>query len=156
RIPDGGLQGRALRRVLPRRRLERNVVQDGGHPGIQERGAQRPAGPARADRGSGSLDSGGIPGRGNGRPFLPPWPYHGKRAGWTTDQGEGTHPAVRARSLRDSAALTHAWAGNVPAEISRLPGSAAGGDGQSGRGAQKGSGSRERGEEIAADCADTR
>ena len=49
-LSDGGLPGGVLRRLLPRRGLERNVVQDGRHPGVPERRAQVPAGAARAAR----------------------------------------------------------------------------------------------------------
>ena len=47
-LSDGGLPGRVLRRLVPRRGLERDVVQDGRHPGLPERGAQGAAGAARA------------------------------------------------------------------------------------------------------------
>ena len=39
-LSAGGLPGRVLRRLVPRRGLERDVVQDGRHPGLPERRAQ--------------------------------------------------------------------------------------------------------------------
>ena len=52
RLPDGGLPRRVFRRIVPRRGLERDVVQDGRHHGVPERGAEGAAGAARApDRG---------------------------------------------------------------------------------------------------------
>ena len=56
-LSDGGLPGGVLRRLVPRRRLQRNVVQDGRHPGLPERGPQGAAGAARA------ADRGHAPGR---------------------------------------------------------------------------------------------
>ena len=78
-LPDGGLPGRVLRRLVPRRRLQRDVVQDGRHPGVPERGAEGPAGAARAaDRGerlgartSSSATSWAISARAGGRSSAP-------------------------------------------------------------------------------------
>ncbi len=49
RVPDGGREGRADLRVLPRRGLERNGVQDRGLDGVQGGGEARPSRAARAD-----------------------------------------------------------------------------------------------------------
>ena len=40
RLSAGGFSGRVLRRVVPRRGFQRDVVQDGRHPGLPERGAR--------------------------------------------------------------------------------------------------------------------
>ena len=45
RLPDGGLQGDAVRRPVPRRRLLGNVVQDGRPQGLQARPWRRPSRP---------------------------------------------------------------------------------------------------------------
>ena len=58
--PAGGFPGRVLRRVLPRRRFERDVVQDGRHPGLPERGAEVPAGAAGAADGCRRLGAGRV------------------------------------------------------------------------------------------------
>ena len=56
RLSDGGFPGRMLRRVVPRRRFQRNVVQDGGHPRLQEHRTEVPASAAGAAAGRHGLD----------------------------------------------------------------------------------------------------
>ena len=65
--PTGGLRVRAVRRLVPFGGLERDVVQDGRHPGLQDGGAALPAGAARAHRRSGDHDARRVPGRRHGR-----------------------------------------------------------------------------------------
>ena len=59
RLSDGGLPGRVLRRLLPRRRQQRDVIQDGRHPGLQKRRVEVPTGAARAAGGPRGLDARG-------------------------------------------------------------------------------------------------
>ncbi len=49
-FPLVDFQRRGVRRLVPHRRLERNVVQDGRHSGVQGRGGEVQAGAARAAR----------------------------------------------------------------------------------------------------------
>ena len=55
RLPDGRLQGDGVRRLVPRRRLERAVVQDGRVAGVQGRDVTRPADDPRAGDARGGL-----------------------------------------------------------------------------------------------------
>jgi elongation factor G len=66
RLSAGGLRGRAVRRLVPLGRLERNVVQDGRDPRLQGRGTQVQADPARAARPRGDHDPRSLPGRRDG------------------------------------------------------------------------------------------
>ena len=68
-FPGGRRQGDAVRRQLPRRRLERERVQDGRVDGVQGRHAAGESGAARADDGGGSRDARGIHGQRHGRSF---------------------------------------------------------------------------------------
>src|SRR5437899_2377963 len=76
-VSGGGLQGGAVRRLLSRRRLQRDVVQDGRHPGVPEREPELQAGAARADPGSRSVDARRVSGCRDGRPLLTAGPHHG-------------------------------------------------------------------------------
>ena len=80
RLPGGRRQGHAVRRLLPRRRLERERVQDGGVDGVQGRHAQGESGAARADDGGRGGDARGLHGQRRGRPVVAPRhdPGHGR------------------------------------------------------------------------------
>jgi len=60
RLPGGGRQGHDHRRLVPRRRLERNGVQDRGLHGAQGRRAQGEARAARADHEGRGGHAGGL------------------------------------------------------------------------------------------------
>src|SRR5439155_2135766 len=62
-LPDGGCEGRARGRLVPRRRLERNGVQDRRLDGGEGSRASGPSDSARADYGRRSRDALGLHGR---------------------------------------------------------------------------------------------
>ncbi len=81
RLPDG-LSGRRLsrhrdRRVVPRRRLERNGVQAGGAPGVPRRHVTRQADDPRADHERRGLRAVGLRRRSDGRSQQPARPHLG-------------------------------------------------------------------------------
>ncbi len=75
RLPGRGRQGRADRRLVPRRRLERAGVQDRRLDGLQGGDEAREAEAARADDGRRGDDARGLPRRRDGEPQLPPRPH---------------------------------------------------------------------------------
>ena len=81
RLPALRLQGDPLRRLVPRRRLERAVVQDRGVDGPEGRRPWTQAGPARADHGDRGPGPRAVHGRGQPRPQRPARarPRHGHR-----------------------------------------------------------------------------
>ena len=72
RLPGRGLQGDARRRQVPRRRLERAVVQDGRPPGVQGRDDAVQADDPRADHERRGLRAVRLRGRPDGRPERAP------------------------------------------------------------------------------------
>ena len=88
RCPNGVLAGfpvvdvkvTLLRRLVPRGRLERERVQDGGLDRLQGRHAPREPDAARADHGGRGRDARGLHGQRDGRPVLAPRhdPGHGR------------------------------------------------------------------------------
>ena len=62
-LPGRRRQGHAVRRLVPRRRLERERVQDGRVDGVQGRHAQGEPGAARADDGGRGRDARGLHGQ---------------------------------------------------------------------------------------------
>ncbi len=83
-------EGHRVRRLVPRRRLERNGVQDRRLHGLQGRLPQGEAGAARADHEGRSRDAGGLLGRRHRRPESPP----------RTDPGHGRDAVRQGRSPR--------------------------------------------------------
>ena len=83
-LPADRLQGDAVRRLVPPRRLERAVVQDRGVDGAQGRRPAGEAGAARADHDRRGPHPRAVHGRGQPRPQRPPRP--GPRA-WTPRTG---------------------------------------------------------------------
>ena len=79
-LPGRRRQGHAVRRLLPRRRLERERVQDGRVDGVQGRHAQGQPGAARADDGRRGRNARGLHGQRRGRPVVAPRhdPGHGR------------------------------------------------------------------------------
>ncbi len=80
RLPDGRLPGHGLRRVVPRRRLERTVVQDGGVAGLQGWNVTSAADAARAGDGRRGLCAQRLRRRSDGGSQQPARPHrrHGQ------------------------------------------------------------------------------
>ena len=95
RLPGGRRQGHAVRRLVPRRRLERKRVQDGRVDGLQGRHAQGESGAARADDGGRGRDARGLHGQRDGRPVVAARhdPGHGRPA----DAARSSRPRCRWR-----------------------------------------------------------
>ena len=72
------------RRLVPRRRLERDRVQGRGLDGLQGGDEARQAGAARADDGRRGRHARGVPRRRDGQPQLPPRPRRAPRAASAT------------------------------------------------------------------------
>ena len=133
-LSAGRLQGRVLRRLLPRRGLERNVVQDGRHSGVQERRPEGPAGAAGAAGGRGGLGAGRRAGRRDGRSQLPPRPDPGHRARRPAHPGPGDRARGGALQVLHHAPLDHPRPGHPPEQVPRVRRGAAGGRRQGGGG----------------------
>ncbi len=104
RVPGRRRQGHAVRRFVPRRRLERKRVQDGRVDGVQGRHAPGEPGAARADDGGRGRDARGLHGQRRRRPVVAARhdPGHGRPAHGQGDQGRS--PAGRnVRVLDDTA-----------------------------------------------------
>ena len=105
---------------LPRRRLQRERVQDGGVDRVQGRHAQGQPGAARADDGGRSRDARGLHGQRDGRPVVASRhdPGHGRPADRQGDQGRSAARGdVR---LLDDAALAVAGPRDVHDGIQAL------------------------------------
>ena len=113
------------RRLVPRRRLERDGVQGRGLDGLQGGDEARQADAARADDGRRGRDARGLPRRRHGQPQLPPRPGRAPRARRQrpADQGDGS--AGRDVRLRDRRPLDDAGPGDVHDAVRPLRGSAA-------------------------------
>ncbi len=120
RISGGRRQSHAVRRQLPRRRLERKRVQDGRLDGVQGRHAAGDAGAARADDGGRSRDAGGFHGQCRRRSFGAARndSRHGGRGRRKGDQGRSA--AVRDVRVLDDAALAVAGSGDLHDGIQAL------------------------------------
>ena len=105
RLSGGRRQGDADRRLLPRRRLGRNLVPHGGDLRLQGRLPARQAGDPRADHEGRGGDARGLHGRCDRRPESPPRPdhEHGRHAG-RQDRDCGS-AAVGDVPVRDHGAL---------------------------------------------------
>ena len=119
-LPGRRRQGDAVRRQLPRRRLERERVQDGGVDGVQGRHAPGEPGAARADDGGRGRDARGLHGQRVGdlssrRGMIQGMDDMPDRQG---DQGRG--PAGRDVRLLDDAALAVAGPRDVHDGIQAL------------------------------------
>ena len=90
RLSDGGREGHALRRQLPRRRFERNGIQDCRFDGVQGSRAQGEAGASRAGDGGRSRDAGRFCRRDHGRLEFAPRTdrRHGAPRRFAGDQGD--------------------------------------------------------------------
>ena len=74
RLPDGRRAGHPHRRLVPRRRLLGDGLQDRRLDGLQGGRPQGQARPARADHGRRGRHPRGLHGRRHRRPLQPPWP----------------------------------------------------------------------------------
>ena len=95
----------ARRRLIPRRRLERDGVQDRRLDGVQERDAEGEAEDSRADHGRRGRDSGGVPRRRHGRPQFSPRPGRRARAAGKCASDSRPRPACHDVRLRDRPAV---------------------------------------------------
>ena len=115
RLPDRRREGHAGRRLVPRRRLVGDGVQDRRHDGLQGGGPQGQARPARADHGRRGRHPRGLHGRRHGRPVVPPG--QGRRHGAAGQQPGG--PGRRCPCRRCSATLPTCVRG--PRVVPRTP-----------------------------------
>ena len=110
RLPHGGRQGRADRRLVSRGRLFGDGLQDRGFHGVPGSGQEGPSGAARAHRRRRGRRARGIHGRRDGRPQFPSRPHrrHGAAGGSPGHPGGGAAgPDVRVchrPSLHDAGA----------------------------------------------------
>ena len=90
-LSDGGLPGHPVRRVVPPRRLERDVVQDGGTAGVSRRDVAREAHAARAGHERRGVRAQRLRRRPHGGPERPPREDrgHGDARVLDLDQGRG-------------------------------------------------------------------
>ena len=82
RLPDGGRQGPARRRSVPRRRLLGNGLQDRRSDGVPQGCRDGQARADGADHGRRSRHPRGLHGRRDGRPVQPPWPHRQHGGPW--------------------------------------------------------------------------
>ena len=109
-LPGGRRQGRADRRLLPRRRLERARLQDRGLDGLQGGDEAREAEAARAGDGRRGRHARGLPRRRDGQPEQPPRPDRGDDPDGQRDHDQGDGAAVGDVRIRDRRALDDAGA----------------------------------------------
>ena len=120
RLPDGGRQGGAHRRLLPRGRLLGDGLQDRGLHGVPGSGQEGAPGAARAHRGRRGRGARGVHGRRHGRPQLPARPHrgHGAAGGRPGHPGHGAAGAdVR---VRDRPSLHDPGTGDVHHAVQSL------------------------------------
>ena len=98
RLSAGRPQGHADRRLVSRRRLVGDGVQDRRHHGVPRSGPPGQAGPARAHHGRRGGHPRGVHGRRDGRPVVPPGP--GRRHGATRHRPGGTGPSAPVGDVR--------------------------------------------------------
>ncbi len=125
RLRTGRRQGHALRRQLPRRRFERDGVQDRRFDGVERGRAQGEPGVARAGDGGRGGGARGIHGRHHRRPELAPRTHrgHGASRGIAGDQGQRS--LERDVRLCDADAFEHAGSRDLHHAFQQVRGSAA-------------------------------
>ena len=111
-LPGGRRQGRADRRLLPRRRLERTSLQDRGLDGLQGGDEARQAEVARAGDGRRGRHPRGLPRRRDGQPEQPPRQDRGDEPDGQRhhDQGDGAalgDVRIRHRRALDDTGARH-------------------------------------------------
>src|SRR5690606_18708611 len=125
RLPDGGRARGADRRLVPRRGLERDGLQDRRLDGAQGGRAPRRSGAARADHERGGRDADGLHGRRDGRPVQSAWQDRGHDAAGGCAGDRRQRSAFRDVRVLDDAPVTDAGAGGVLDGVLALRGSAA-------------------------------
>ena len=123
--PAGRLPGRGVRRLVPHRRLERNVVQDGGHSRVQGGGGEVQAGAARAARRVGDRDARRLHGRRARRPVVAARAHSRYGAGRRRHEDSRRRAAGGATRLRECDVVDDAGSRDVQAAVQGLRGSAA-------------------------------
>ena len=123
RLPGRRRPRHARRRLVPRRRLERDGVQGRRLDGLQERDAAGEAQAARAGDGRRGRHARRVPRRRDGRPQLPPRPRRGPRAARQRAGDPGQGPARHHVRLRHRPALDDAGAGHVHDAVRSVRGS---------------------------------
>ena len=123
--PVVDVRDRARRRLVPRRRLERDGVQGRRLDGVQGGHEAREAEAARAGHGRRGRHARGVPRRRHGRPQLAPRPRRGPRAARQRAGDPGARPARHDVRLRDRPALDDAGPGHVHHAVRPVRGSAA-------------------------------
>ena len=123
RLSDGRREGRADLRLVPRRRLERNGVQDRGLDGVQGGGEARASGAARADDERRGRRARSVHGRRARRPVVAPRQDRRHDAAWRSAGDRRDGAAGRDVRVLDEAALDDAGARGVLDGVRALRGS---------------------------------
>ena len=142
RLPALGLQGDAVRRVVPPGRLERALVQDRSLDGAQGRGAAGQAGAARADHVGRGARARAVHGRGEPRPERPPRPRPRDGPGGRDAGDHRARAPGRVVRVCDRAAVTDGRPGHLLLDGGPLRGGAGAPRREGDRGAQEGRGGR--------------
>ena len=122
RLPDGRRARHAHRRLLPRRRLLGDGLQDRRVDGLPGGRAPGEARPARADHGRRGRHARGVHGRRDRRPEPPPRADRGHGAARQRPGDQGLRAARRDVRLRDRPALTDAGPGHLHDAVRALRG----------------------------------
>jgi hypothetical protein len=124
RLPGRRRQGHDLRRLVSRRRLERNGVQDRGLDGGQGRRPQGASRAARADHEGRGRDAGGLLGRRDRRPEPAPRPDPGHGRLRVRQGRDGGSAARRDVRLRDVGPIDEPGPRDLHDGVREVPGSA--------------------------------
>ena len=136
RLPDGRLPRHGLRRLVPPRRLERAVVQDGRVARLQGRHVAGPPDAARADHERRGLRAERVRRRPDGRPEQPPRPDRRHGHARRDDGHPGQGADVRDAHLRAAPDLSDRRPRLVPHGVLPLRGGAGAPPGEDHRGRQ--------------------
>ena len=123
RLPRGRPAGHVDVRVVPRRRLLGDGVQDRGLDVLQEGGPPGPSGIAGADHVGRGRDPRRLHGRSDRRSQLPPWPDGGHGTTWQQPGDPGPGASGRDVWLRYRFALAHAGTRDLHHAVQLIPGS---------------------------------
>src|SRR6266516_992289 len=123
-VPHGGRESGARGRLLPRRRLERDGVQDRGLDGREGGGPPGAPDPARAHHGRRGGDARRLHGRRDRRPLEPPRQDRRHDPTRRRPRGGGERAAIGDVRLLHDAPLDEPGAGHLQHAVQPLPGSA--------------------------------